>query len=153
MLPFPLPPLPPLVVLLAGCDVAAAAPVVATVVVTIVATAVAAAAAAVVAAAGAAALSAAVRMCVLPLIGPLGTDGVMGKGGGIVQVSGGGVGAMHSQTRSRGGGWGAKTLKPSHCGLVPGLPCQTARVGGGGWWWCVSLEEVAVVGVAFANAS
>jgi hypothetical protein len=71
--PFPLLPLLPLVVL-PGCDIAAAAP---------VAAAVAAAAA---------------RMCVLPLVGPLGTDGVMGKGGGIVQVSGGGVEAMHSQT-------------------------------------------------------
>ena len=68
LLPFPLLPLLPLVVL-PGCDVAAAAPV-----------------------------AAAVRMCVLPLVGPLGTDGVMGKGGGIVQVSGGGVEAVHSQT-------------------------------------------------------
>ena len=48
---------------------------------------------------------------------------------------------------------GAETLKPSHCDLVPGLLCQTARVGGGGWWWCISLEVVAVTGVAFANAS
>ena len=48
---------------------------------------------------------------------------------------------------------GAETLKPSHCGLVPDLLCQTARVGGGGWWWCISLEVAAVTGVAFANAS
>ena len=69
--PFPLLPLLPLVVL-PGCDVAAAAPVAAAV--------------------------AAARMCVLPLVGPLGTDGVMGKGGGIVQVSGGGIEAVHLQT-------------------------------------------------------
>ena len=41
-------------------------------------------------------------MCVLPLIGPLGTNGVMGKGGGIVQISGGGGGAIHSQMQSKG---------------------------------------------------
>ena len=48
---------------------------------------------------------------------------------------------------------GAETPKPSHCGLVPGLPCQTVRVRGVGWWWCISLEVVVVVGVVFANAS
>ena len=47
---------------------------------------------------GAVVAAAAVCMCMLPLVGPLGTDGVMGKGGGIVQVSGGGVEAVHSQT-------------------------------------------------------
>jgi len=47
----------------------------------------------------------------------------------------------------------AKNPKPSHYGLVPGLPCQMARVDGGGWWSCISLKVVAVAGVAFANTS
>ena len=47
---------------------------------------------------GAVVAAAAAHLCLLPLVGPLGTDGVMGKGGGIVQVSGGGVEAVHSQT-------------------------------------------------------
>ena len=48
---------------------------------------------------------------------------------------------------------GAETLKPSHCGLVLGLLCQTARVGGGGWWWCILLEVVVVMGIMFTNVS
>ena len=34
--------------------------------------------------------------------------------------------------------------KPSHCGLVLGLPCQMAMLGGGRWWLHV-LFDVAVV--------
>jgi len=48
---------------------------------------------------------------------------------------------------------GSENPKLSHCGLVPGLPCQTVMLGGGGWWWCVSLEVAAVTGIVFANLS
>ena len=71
---------------------------------------------------------------------------------GRLRRCGDGSGAVHSQTRS-GEGWGAKNTKPSRCGLVLSLPCQTAMVGDAGWCWCVSLEVVVVVDVAFANAS
>ena len=40
-----------------------------------------------------------------------------------------------------------RNLKPSHCGLVPGLPRQMAILGGGRWWWCVSFEVAAVTDV------
>ena len=37
--------------------------------------------------------------------------------------------------------------KPSHCGLVLGLSCQTAMLGGGRWWWCVSFDVAAVTDI------
>jgi hypothetical protein len=39
---------------------------------------------------------------------------------------------------------GTETPKPSHYGLVQGLPCQMAMVGGGGWWWnlCADLDTM-----------
>ena len=45
----------------------------------------------------------------------------------------------HTFSNAKQGRLRAKTLKPSHCGLVPGLLCQTVRVCGVGWchlmWW------------------
>ena len=40
-----------------------------------------------------------------------------------------------------------QNLKPSHCGLVLGLSCQTAMLGGGRWWWCVSFDVAAVTDI------
>ena len=54
---------------------------------------------------------------------------------------------------SRRRGLRAKNPKPSHYGLVLGLPCQMAMVGGAGWWRCILVEVVGVVGITFANVS
>ena len=40
-----------------------------------------------------------------------------------------------------------RNLKPSHCGLVPGLPHQMAILGGGRWWWRVSFDVAAVTDI------
>ena len=54
---------------------------------------------------------------------------------------------------SGGRGLRAENPKPSHNGLIPGLPSQSAMVGSAGYWWCTSLKVVAVAGIAFANTS
>ena len=55
------------------------------------------------------------------------------------------------ENASGGRWWRAENPKPSQYGLIPGLPCQTAMVGGAGWWWCLSFEVAAVVGITFAG--
>ena len=54
---------------------------------------------------------------------------------------------------SGGRSWKAENLKPSQYGLILGLPCQMAMVGGAGWWWCISFGVAAVVGITFAGES
>ena len=56
-------------------------------------------------------------------------------------------------TASRGRGLRAKNPKPSHYGLLLGLPCQMVMVGGAGWWRGILVEVVAVAGTAFAFAN
>jgi len=94
---------------------------------------------------GAVVAAATVHMCMLPLASFLGTSGVMGKGGGpgMVQIRWWWHEGCAFTNVKQGRRLGAETPKPSHCGSVPSLLCQTAMVGGGVsylvWQWSRTL--------------